>query len=263
MTSEQVMKKISVLGYGWLGQSLHQFWKDEPPKIQAEFFSQSGRQESSTFSLEEDTTELPSKIESCEVLIITIPPGRQPNCYLKRIKKLTEILPEDKKVILIGTTSVFEKNSGLCSEETPPDTESPRAKTLVQVEKEILTSFKNSLVIRSAGQIGKTRPPARSLANRTSIKEMPQGNVPVNIIHQDDLVRICTMAIERDLKGILHAVSPFHPLKKDFYKEQAISLGLSLLEFPTNQTSDKVIESQILKDLGYSFVNERCEILGS
>lgn len=251
---------LSLLGYGWLGQALTNYWDKNHPEFQYFTFSRSGRQGSTPFYISADTSELPKEIIHCDALIFSIPPSRDVDAYCQTILKLTKLLPSFHRVIMIGTTSVFEGNDGLCTEQTNPIPCSERSKKLREAEEIFLYYFVKGLIIRSAGQIGPDRAPARFLAKKEDPKQLPQGNVPVNIIHRDDIVRICTLAVTKELTGILHAVSPYHPYKSDYYQNQAKSLGLKLLEFPTGNPSQKKIEANVLKDIGYSFINEKCEL---
>lgn len=251
---------ISLLGYGWLGQALAKYWDKNCPDYDYKTFSRSGRNESTPFTLDNQTQKLPKDIQESDVLFLSIPPGREVEVYHQNILKLTRLLPSSHRVIMIGTTSVFEENESTCTEETEPITRSLRSKILRESELSFLKHFENGLIIRSAGQIGEDRVPARFLAKKEQQSQMPQGNVPVNIIHKDDLVRICTLALKESLTGILHAVSPYHPEKSDYYHHQARVLGLELLPFPKGEPSHKKIEGLTLEKLGYTFINEKCEL---
>lgn len=251
---------ISILGHGWLGKALTNLWDSEYPHFTYQTYSRSGRENSNPFTLEEKTKILPLPIKECDVLFIMFPTGRETKTYVNLISTLCELLPKNKRIILISTTSVFEENTGVCTEETLPLVSSQRTKDIHDSEKFFLNYFSNGLIIRSAGQIGNDRAPAKFLAKKQSSQELPQGNIPVNIIHIDDLTRICTLAIKENLKGILHAVSPYHPLKSDYYQNQALTLGLQVLPFPLGDKSDKRIESLVLKRFNYKFVNELCAL---
>jgi hypothetical protein len=248
---------ISVLGFGWLAQSLYDYWLGQGVLNKKTFFSRSAKGPAHQFELKANTTTLPHEIENAEVLIITLPPTRDVENYCSLITALGRQLSDQKRVFLIGTTSVFENNSRPCDEETPPLNHSSRAKLLLKAEEIFKQSFPQGLIIRSAGQIGPKRTPAKYLANK---EQLPAGNVPVNVIHQEDLVRIISLAIIKNVKGILHAVSPHHPMKEDFYREQAEKLGFTLGTFPHTEESSKIIESKRLKELNYSFVNVKCDI---
>ncbi len=258
MDYEELKKtSISVLGFGWLGQALHQFWQEQELEDFKSFYSRSGRGISHPFELKTDTQELPEKMKEAEVIIVTLPPSRDVGNYSALIAGLGRQLNDEKRVVLISTTSVFEMNEGTCSEETVPLTQGERAGQLYKVEKDFSRNFPQGLIIRSAGQIGQDRTPAKYLANKD---QLPIGNIPVNVIHKEDLVRIISLGIAKNLKGILHAVSPYHPSKEEFYNLQAASLGLSLGKFPTEDKKGKLIESKRLAKLGYRFTNEKCDI---
>ncbi len=85
---------------------------------------------------------------------------------------------------------------------------------------------------------------------------MPNAGAPVNIIHQNDCIELIYQIIKQQVWGeTFNACADKHPLRKDYYREAAVLIGLESPEF-TNQEacSYKLINSdKIKKRLGYTF----------
>jgi nucleoside-diphosphate-sugar epimerase len=163
-------------------------------------------------------------------------------------------------VLFISSTSVYGEENLIVTEETElnPDTES--GKQLVQTE-QLLQSNSNfkTTILRFGGLIGEDRHPIKFLAGRKNIEN---PNAPINLIHQDDCIGII-MAILRqaqndklDVNETFNAVTPFHPSRKEYYKQKAIDLNLDLPEFNAeNSNSGKTILSAKIENvLDYKFI---------
>lgn len=244
------------MGNGWLGKALKDYWLKEFPDLLIYSFNRSPQIEAITYNLGSQTT-TPGELDDCQVLYILIPPGKDGDLYINSLYRLTKVFDSSKQVIFMSTTSVFNADQGHCNEDTTPLPQESRAKLLLKAEQIILTNFPKSTIIRSGGQIGPDRYPVRSMVKRESL---PNGNVRVNIIHQEDLVKILSLPLIMEVPRIIHAVSPFHPLKSDFYSQQAKSLEIEIGLFPEGVEKEKVIDSQFLKDIDYQFERKNCEV---
>ncbi len=250
------MKIVGILGNGWLGRALKDYWLTQFPDLLVHTFNRSSQKDSITFNLAKDVLP-PSQLKECQLLYVLLPPGRDLDAYLSSLNQLTRIYAKVNKIIFVSTTSVFAEDQGRCDEDTMPANSSPRALKLLEAEAIIMNAFSTSTIIRSAGQIGPDRYPALSLARKSVL---PAGNTPVNVIHLDDLVRILTLPLTQDTPKIIHAVSPLHPLKRDFYSKQAMDLGFKLGKFPNGELKEKCVDSIYLKEINYQFANKACDV---
>lgn len=252
------MMKIAHLGYGWLAK-LFEIENLKGPIHSITFYNRSPKEGAITFALGQKQ-KTPDSLKDSEVLIVTLPPGKNLNEYQDSIQELTHHWPLQKPILFMSTTSVFPSKDGVYTEEVLPLTDNPRSEKLVEIENFILKSFSKAIIIRSGGQVGPDRHPLRYLAkNHIAF----QGNERINFIHSDDLCSLLFFLLKKidekeTIPSILHAVSPKHPTKMDYYQEQAKLWSLQLPEVLTDSYLNRVIESKELTRLGYVFKRENC-----
>jgi nucleoside-diphosphate-sugar epimerase len=277
------MKKISILGCGWLGLPLAK-------SLLKKGFSVKGSTTSTEkiavleaagiepFLLEVSETEIIGAItmflENSEILIIDIPPKLRGNSTENFVAKIRNLLPfiaksSVEKVIFISSTSVYAdaiSTALIVTELTKPQPETESGKQLLEVE-QLLQNNKNfqTTVIRFGGLVGEDRHPIKFLAGRKNI-ENPEA--PINLIHQTDCIGIIETIIKKGLRQAqsdkelktetFNAVAPFHPTRKDYYTQKAIALNLALPEFDESKLSvGKIISSEKVESvLEYKFKNK-------
>jgi nucleoside-diphosphate-sugar epimerase len=277
------MKKISILGCGWLGLPLAK-------SLLKKGFSVKGSTTSTEkiavleaagiepFLLEVSETEIIGAItpflESSEILIIDIPPKLRGNSTENFVAKIRNLLPfiaksSVEKVIFISSTSVYAdaiSTALIVTELTKPQPETESGKQLLEVE-QLLQNNKNfqTTVIRFGGLVGEDRHPIKFLAGKKNI-ENPEA--PINLIHQTDCIGIIETIIKKGLRQAqsdkelktetFNAVASFHPTRKDYYTQKAIALNLALPEFDESKLSvGKIISSEKVESvLEYKFKNK-------
>lgn len=265
------LNKIAILGAGWLGWPLAKKMVKNGYSVHA-----------STTSLEKLTALtvdgihpfliklLPDgpegeAIESflkVDVLMINIPPGRRdPNVQINFPKKIKSLVSLAQKAgitrcIFVSSTSVYSDVQGSVDELTIPAPTTNSGKALWSVEKYLqsLPNFKTT-IIRPGGLVGGDRLAGRFLAGK---KDIPNGNAPVNMIHQTDLVNIILKIIDQKIFGkTFHAVADQSPTRREFYSHQAKKYGFEIPEFlPDGGPGPfKIIKNDYLKKtLDYQFV---------
>ena len=262
------MKQISILGCGWLGLPLaKQLIKNGYPikgstttESKLEILNNSGI---SPFliSLKADELqrETESFLENSEILIINIPPSLRGNSEESFVAKMKNFIPfieksSIKKVIFVSSTSVYNDENQVVTEETLPKPETESGKQLLVSENLLLanTNFQTT-VIRFGGLIGEDRHPIKFLAGRNNI-ENPEASI--NLIHQVDCIEIIQKIIEKEVwNTVFNAVAPFHPSRKKYYTEKALEMNLDLPQFNENQPSvGKTVSShKLITVLNYEF----------
>ncbi len=265
------MKKISILGCGWLGLPLAKVLLEKGFLING-----------STTTIEKIPTlkdagihpfhielheesidgDFHSFLHNAELLLIDIPPKLRGNSTENFVKKIHNLIPFIEKstvtkVLFVSSTSVYADDNSTVVTVTEstianPDTEG--GKQLLQVEK-LLQNNSNfeTTVLRFGGLIGDDRHPIRFLAGRKNI-ENPYG--PINLIHQNDCIGIILKIIETNSwNQVFNAVAPFHPTRKDYYTQKATELNLPLPEFDETQpSSGKIVSSEKVEQLlNYTF----------
>ena len=112
-----------------------------------------------------------------------------------------------------------------------------------------------STVVRLGGLIGPDRPPGRFLAGR---RDLPQGQAPVNLLHQADAVGILCAIIRQGIWGhTLNVCALDHPARREFYPAAAAHLGLEPPTFRADGGGGKLIDSSRLRSLvSYEFQHD-------
>jgi nucleoside-diphosphate-sugar epimerase len=256
-------KSVSILGCGWLGLPL------------AEHLLQSGylvkgstTQADKLIHLREKgiipylidlsaVGDFDSSFLDTEFLVVTVPPrskSQQPGVYLSQMKKLVAQIaqhPEIKQLLYTSSTSVYPDRSGLAKEEQVSMPGHAAHAELVEVENLFLSLSTIAVtIVRLGGLTGGSRLLIRHFAGK---KELAGGNYPVNLLHQEDAVRIIQFIAEKGLTGVFNACSPYHPYKKNFYRDLAQRFKMPLPEFREEQEEGKTIDVSKLKKEGYIF----------
>jgi nucleoside-diphosphate-sugar epimerase len=270
------MKKICILGCGWLGLPLAKVLLEKGYLING-----------STTTIEKIPTlkdagihpfhielheesidgDFHSFLHNSELLVIDIPPKLRGNSTENFVKKIHNLIPFIEKstvtkVLFVSSTSVYaDDNSTVVTvtENTIPNPDTEGGKQLLQVEK-LLQNNANfeTIVLRFGGLIGDDRHPIKFLAGRKNI-ENPNG--PINLIHQNDCIGIILQILRKaqndklDWNQTFNAVAPFHPTRKDYYNQKAVELQLPLPEFDETQSArGKIVSSEkVTQLLNYSF----------
>ena len=264
------MEQISILGCGWLGLPLaeHLIQKGFLVKGSTTSPNRVGELESKEIeafiielSPEEVSGDYEGFLKNSKTLIIDIPPklrGENPVSFVEKMKTFIQkavLNSSVENVLFISSTSVYGEEAITITEETPEKPETLSGKELLETEHFLQqqTAFKTT-ILRFGGLIGGSRNPAKSLSGKSNIVN-PEA--PINLIHQDDCIRIITAIIEQGFWGEkLNASTPFHSTRKEYYVSKAKKLGLLLPEFEENDATGKVIDSsKLIKELGYSFIH--------
>ena len=269
------MKKISILGCGWLGFPLAESLLKEGFSVNGSTTSidklsviEKSRIQAYLISLSDHGTEgdIFSFLENSEILIIDIPPklrGIEKENFVAKIEILIPFIEESsvKKVLFISSTSVYpdddDNTNSIITEDTKPqpDYESGRqllaAELLLQNNKKFKTT-----VLRFGGLIGNDRHPIFYLAGRKGISN---PTAPINLIHKKDCISIILKIIEKDCwDEVFNAVAPYHPKREDYYTQKAVELNLAFPEFNFSTSGGKVIDSgKLEKMVGYEFQEKR------
>ena len=272
------MKKISILGCGWLGLPLAKSLLEKGFSIKGSTTSVekiSILENNGIQGFQIELLELAIKgnidsfLENSEILIIDIPPklrGISRENFVRKIKNLIPFIEKStiKNVVFISSTSVYADDNSIITEATTPNPDTESGKQLLEAE-QFLHSNQNfkTTVIRFGGLIGENRHPIHFLAGRQNLEN---PDAPINLIHLTDCIGIiesiichtelacndCSRSIE-----VFNAVAPFHPTRKDYYTQKAIELNLPLPEFEKEKISigKTILSDKVTTVLDYKFKN--------
>lgn len=262
-----MMKKISILGCGWLGLSLAEFLIQKDYEVKGSTTSEEKLCKLSDKGIQPYLIKLDPYYKGSELsdflksdlLIINIPPSlrkQSEEFHVEQMEELNKYIAFSpiKNILYISSTSVYPDLNREVIEEDVTRIEEADNKTLFRAE-EIFRRGKDikNLIIRCAGLAGYDRNLAKHFAGK---KDLKMGNAPVNLIHRDDVIGIIYFLLQKNIWNETYNISaPIHPLRKELYPYLAERYGYALPGFdPFDHTSFKVISSKkIFKDLAYEF----------
>lgn len=265
--------KISILGCGWLGFPLAQQLLRNGYDVKGSTRTQKKCKLLKANGVSPYKLSLPDDYPGCsdssfwmsDTLFFNIPPDRKADdvvsLYSEKVNAVRESVENSgsqiKTIIFASSTSVYPRESGYYKEDDAGQEDSIRTsgKAVLRAEQILLESTQfETIVLRFGGLYGYDRHPVKHLSGRTGI---PSPCQPVNLIHQDDCIRIIRHLLKSDIKkGIYNAVSDGHPPRNTLYQSAARHFEIAPPKFDLQSESiDRVISNEKLKkDLDYSFI---------
>jgi len=256
-------KSISLLGCGWLGLPLAEslvkdgfdVWGSTTTPDKLSVMEAAGVNPVLLDLSSEISLPINHPFFQTDILIISIPPKRKTGSivnYLLQLKALAKRISEVSYdgIILFSTIGVYSHDIKGQIREEDADT----LNELWQAEEIIRSaSPEKTTVIRFGGLVGPGRHPGKFLAGKKSI---PNGNEPVNLIHQADAMGVVRSVIQNQFWGeTINAVAAGHPSRREFYIKASTALGSEAPEFLIeNKAIDRIITAdQVRKKLRYRF----------
>lgn len=257
------MKKISILGAGWLGSPLALQLKENENQLKVStttlekisFFKQH-HIESFLINVgsNSDNENIDKLFANTDILIITIPPGRTQNVESNYVEKIKSVIPfiekhRIKEVIYTSSTTVYLSLQGEVNEETPIVPVSEMDKQIFEIENLLLHNPNfNATILRLGGLIGEDRHPVRFIVKKEIVED---ANNPANMIHRSDIIRFFEKIVEQPIPNeVFNIVAPINLNRRDFYTQEARKLNLSPIpKFVDNPDADmrKVNGEKIIK----------------
>jgi nucleoside-diphosphate-sugar epimerase len=236
---------IFILGAGFIGKSLALSLKQFENEVMVSKRSSNEDVELHEhsvpiFQMEVGQTKVQHKIE-VEKLVVAYP-LRSKNIerdeMFNHVKWIVDVFESSKlkQVILLSSTSVYPENSGEVDENCF-DFREGSGLIQWQFEEELRKCFGSRLVVlRLAGLIGATRLPGRFLSGK---KNLPNPKSPVNLVHQNDVVRFATEILNRNITNeIFNLCHDYHPRRIEYYNKMAFKLYLQPPTFSDEQIAN-------------------------
>ena len=247
------MKKISVLGCGWLGSSLAQQLSKLNYNVKGSTTSLSKtellKENGITpfiIDIKQNKGDFSIFLQS-EILIIAVPPYQfASENFIQLMEKVKT--SHIQAVLHISSTSVYEDNNQIKTENS-----SVQDNQVHEIEKLLPLAEKPFTIVRFGGLIGDGRNPYDFLSRSEEFKN-PEGFI--NYIHQDDCIQIITEIIQQNKwNETFNAVASMHPKRIDFYNTLREKRGLSPIKPTASESQWKIIDnSHLKKALNYSFI---------
>ncbi|MCQ9639261.1 hypothetical protein MP478_07635 [Chryseobacterium sp. WG14] len=243
------MKKIGIIGYGWLGERMATAMSDRY-RIYATTTTQDKADELNAkgfhavvahfmdYQLAEPYPEW-EEIQNLDVLIITIPVSGRSCCVsslYNRIQNLSLFIGDFKgQMFLMSSTGVYPDVPEEVTEEDVPVEK-------VSGERLVRNTYPQVNILRLGGLMGDDR----LLKNYT----VSNPDFAVNHIHYADSCRVISEMIEKGTKGKLYNVTaPMHPSKN-----QVIQAQKNLPDTEAGEIQGKkVMSSKLISELDFVF----------
>jgi len=203
-------------------------------------------------SLDFDNFSADSIKEKCKTVdsaILMLPPSNFKN-YAATIRSIADCFQKNTHVIFVSSISVYEDTSEIVNENSPCKENHALifAEQYLRCNKSI-----NTTILRLAGLLGNGRHPVHSFLNKEKIAN---GLVPVNLVHQLDVVSVITKILSKNIRNELFNICyPEHPTRKDFYESAADKLFSKKIKF-LSEGSGKIVNGQkIIEFCGFTYKN--------
>jgi len=249
-------KKIAIVGCGWLGSSLAEFYVKQGNEVagttrtpsKAETLNQIGVEGHILNSFEDDL----SWLKTADILVLNIPPSSFGEEYPNFMVHIARQLTETARVLFISSTSVYDNRNLSVNENEVALGNSSRGKTVYQAEKELEKLLgKRLTTIRMAGLVGKERHPAKYMSG----KVYPGQEEPINLIHLTDCIGLIEAVIKKEAWGeVFNGCAEVHPQKGEYYPWAARKLNVTPPEFTNETVPFKTVSNEKSRVvLGYSY----------
>lgn len=250
------MKTIGVIGYGWLGKHLADFFSDAYQIVATtttkEKFENISEQKFTpilvNFDAENQENLIPdNQIQNCDILIICIPFSRNINAekLLKRFKNLSTYLGNfQKQIFLMSTTGIYPQMEMIIQENTLSDEK--LFQNYLNIEKLMQQHFPQINILRLGGLMGGTR--------KFSNYAVSDTEQPVNHIHFQDISSIINEMISKNLSSkTYNVVAPQHPSKQAIIDYQL--KGIKPTTEIENMKGRIISPEKLIQELEYQFVH--------
>lgn len=262
------MKKVSIIGLGWIGLPLAHALKSHGKEVIGSTTSAeklSRIQSEGIPAVQFEMIPFPQgkgfqALFKADILVVNIPPRSRTqgaDFYLEQLKFLRSMIDQSpvKKVIFVSSTGIYPEISR--EEEYSEDfflsLENCGNQTLLKAEQMMDADRDFDLsIVRFGGLMGGDRIPGKYFA----CKENVAGHTRVNFIHRNDAVGILVWIIDNDLwNEVYNGVAPIHSLRKDIYERNHQDLGFPLpASFQQAKAGeDRLISGKKILETGFQF----------
>lgn len=191
-----------------------------------------------------------------DVIFLNLPPGRRDpqvvTSYPATIKALSQIIQAHHplpRIIFASSTSVYGDHGQIATEYDALEPTTSSGQALVAAEQILQAAAPEHLtILRFAGLVGPERPAGRFFAGKN---DLPGGDSPVNLVHQEDCLGIIAAVLAQNAWGqVFNVCADAHPRKGDFYPQQALRQGYPPPSFsPGQPESWKIISNERCKKI--------------
>lgn len=246
--------KIAIIGCGWLGFPLAKELLKNDHFIYGSTTSINKFEVLKAASIKPflydgfENKKISVPINDIDCLIISFPPSKSFD-YPIQIEQLIQQFPETCKIIFTSSTSVYEDFEGEIDETGPVKMDHP----VFLAEEKLRNSGELVTILRLAGLYGDNRHPIKHLAGKT----IENGNMAVNLVHQQDVIEAIELIIEKNAFCKTYNLCSYkHPKKGDYYINAAEKFGVTAPIVKYSGLIGKMIDGGLITiDLGFQYKN--------
>ncbi|AQX10777.1 hypothetical protein BAY32_07185 [Elizabethkingia ursingii] len=210
------MKKLAIIGYGWLGKRLADYFSDRY-KIYTINRSSNSEIGSMHFNIDFDSHEILENnpdINLADAIIICLPFSQRTALEIltQRFNRVSQYIGDYRgNIFLTSSTGIYPQDQKNIDETTYTDSE--LSSNMVFIENLIKKSFPQINILRLGGLMGDNR----QLKNY----KITDPKQVVNHIHYHDICRVIETMINKNVSsGIFNIVAPQHPTKEEVISMQ-------------------------------------------
>jgi nucleoside-diphosphate-sugar epimerase len=245
------MRRISILGIGWLGKPLAISLLEKGYKVKGSTTTHEKLADINSLGIDSHLVDITSDENHAtfldsDILLIMIT-SKDIEAFQKLIQQIEQ--SPIQKVLFVSSTSVYPMSNTVVNE----DHETVNT-PLFQIEQLFRNNSNfDTTILRFAGLFGSNRHPSNWFGNGRTIPR-PEGYV--NFIHQDDCIGIIEQIIIQDAwNTTFNGCCNSHPTRREFYTYVKTSRGFEPPTFEEESDNNyKIIGSQKVQEvLNYTF----------
>lgn len=265
------MKKVGIVGLGWLGMPLAQSLTAAGMKVVGSKTTSDGVEAARMSGIESYVLALTPEPQceaddleallNVDALVITLPASRTAaggDGYLRSVHALVDsaLACNVPHIIFTSSTSVYGEQCGVVNESSELQPVTVAGQTLKELEYWLHDLPHTSVdILRLAGLVGPQRHPGRFLAGKELLNNGEHG---VNLVHLDDVIEAIRLLLQRPVGGhVYNLCAPGHPTREQFYPTVARQLGLTPPTFRAEESgaeSGKIVDgNKICLELGFAY----------
>ncbi|MEQ6278365.1 SDR family oxidoreductase [Kluyvera huaxiensis] len=262
------MKKVAIVGLGWLGMPLALSLMARGWHVTGSKTTEDGVEAARMCGIESYPLRLDPQLVceaddldalmNVDALVITLPArrsGEGEDFYRQAVQEIVDsaLAHHIPRIIFTSSTSVYGKEEGTIKETTPREPVTTSGTVLKELEDWLHQLPGTSVdILRLAGLVGPGRHPGRFFAGKSA----PDGQHGVNLVHLEDVISAIALLLQAPKGGHIYNIcAPEHPARRIFYPQMARELGLAVPLFSdSGEGRGKIIDgNRICRELGFEY----------
>jgi len=270
------MLKIAIIGCGYVGKAIANYWKGK-----GHYITGTTRSLEKTANILEycqkaevlhsdDIDKLSQVVSENDIIVLTIAadnPQDYEKVYLqtaKNLKKCAKLSPP-KRLFYTSSTFVYGDYHGKwVDEDSPLLNNSEPSSALIETEKTLLSMEDlgwSVLIFRLSEIYGPNRELSQRVKKYQGCKLSGSGENYTNMIHLEDIVKCHDYALNHNLSGIYNLSDNDHTIRSELYKLIANKYGYKSISWDpsvmTLRSGNKRVSNHKIKSKGYTLIHPK------